>query len=205
MTGKRTQNSRRAFLAQGGAALGAGMATTVAASALAADSPMPQEQTSEALHQQLLLQEHREAVRHLHLAFTSLVENEQYEAAADLFDDRGTVNLSGVKAAGKADIIKVLALQYRHQEAPVIHRAYRQSAEQQRNDAVTLQGDTRATATFNIEVELCVPLQGDSTAARMARMQGCVAERRWERGRFDAVYVKTGSQWKIESLYYRSA
>jgi hypothetical protein len=204
MTGER-KGSRRAFFAQGSAALGAGVASTVAAGAFASDSSTPRELTSEELRQQLRIREDREAVRSLHLAFTGLLESGQYDAAAELFDEQGCVDLSGMKATGKAAITKLLGLQYRQQEAPVIHRAYRQSAEQQHSDTVTLQDCTRATAAFHIEVELYVPLQADCTAARMARMQGCVAERRWERGRFDAAYVKSEGRWKIESLIYRAA
>ena len=49
------------------------------------------------------------------------------------------------------------------------------------------------------------PLQGDSTIARMARLQGQAATRRWESGRIEARYVKAQDKWKIMSLYYVAA
>ena len=79
---------------------------------------------------------------------------------------------------------------------------YRQTASQL-NDEVRLSEDgLRATATFHCEVELCTPLQDDCTAAQMARMQGLMASRRWETGRFEASYVKTRGQWTMESVSY---
>ena len=51
-------------------------------------------------------------------------------------------------------------------------------------------------------MELSSPLQGSSTIAEMARLQGHVADRRWETGRFEAKYVKTAGQWKVASLEY---
>jgi hypothetical protein len=36
----------------------------------------------------------------------------------------------------------------------------------------------------------------------MARLQGNVADRRWEAGQFEAKYVKSRGQWKIASLSY---
>ena len=206
MTGIRTKSSRRAFFLQGGAALGvgvgAGVATTVAASALNPENPTPLEEQLKQLRQQLDCVEDREAIRQLHLAFTTLIEQQTYEAAAELFESQAHLNLSGVSAIGKPAILQLFADRYRHQNAAAIHSAYRQNTLQQR-DAVTLSEDRlQATATFHVEVELCTPLQGDCTAAKMARLQGHVADRRWETGRFEAKYVKTRGQWKMASLSY---
>jgi hypothetical protein len=69
--------------------------------------------------------------------------------------------------------------------------------------AVVLSEDgLQARATFDVEVEVSTPLQGDSTAVQMALLQGNVASRRWEAGRFEARYVKTQHQWKVASLLY---
>jgi hypothetical protein len=204
MTGIRAKSTRRAFFLQGSAALGTGVATTVGAS-----SPTTEKPTSPSLKEQLVqLQrqlaqaEDREAIRKLHLAFTTLIENQRYEAAAELFDEQADLQLSGVTASGKPAILQLFADQFRNQTAAVIHSAYRQSTKQQ-SDAVTLSADRlQATATFHVEVELCTPLQGDCTAAQMARLQGHVADRRWETGRFEAQYVKILGQWKMASLSY---
>ena len=119
----------------------------------------------------------REAIRQLHLAHMARLENGGAEAAAGLFGEPGRMQLG----------------------------AYRQSTSQQ-NDRLTFSEDgQRATATFHCEVELCTPLEGDCTAAQMARLQGLTASRRWESGRFEASYVKTRGQWQTESLRYVTA
>jgi hypothetical protein len=51
-------------------------------------------------------------------------------------------------------------------------------------------------------VALSTPLHGDSTVAQMARLQGQMASRRWETGRFEAQYVKARGQWKMATLSY---
>jgi hypothetical protein len=176
-----SNSTRRAFFLQGGAALGAGVAASVQAAAPARPAP-----------------DDHEAIRKLHFAFTTLMETQQYETAGDLFDERARLQLSGVHASGKPAILELFAMGYRQQSANVIHSAYRY-----RSDAVTLSENRQhAVATFHVDVELCTPLRDDCTIAQMARLQGMMAERRWETGRIEARYVKTGGQWKIESLRY---
>jgi hypothetical protein len=134
------------------------------------------------LRQQLASLEDREAIRQLHLAFTTLIENQRYEAASELFDEQ---------ASGKETIRELFAT----------HSAYRQQ-----KDAVTLGEDRQhATATFHVDVEVCTPLEADCTAAEMARLQGNFADRRWESGRFEVSYVRTRGEWKVASLSYRAS
>jgi hypothetical protein len=207
MSGTTTRSSRRAFFMAGGAVLGAGVATNGGATALTSDgSPRsPLEGQVEQLRQQLAGVNDREAIRQLHREFTTHIENQAYESAAGLFDEQAHLNLSGVSAAGKPAILQLFTEQYRHQKAAVIHSAYRRSTSQH-IDAVTLSEDRlRATATFYTEVELATPLQEDCTAAQMARLQGQVADRRWEAGRFEAKYLRTRGRWSMASLSYLSA
>jgi hypothetical protein len=201
------KSTRRAFFLQGGAVLGAGVATTVGAAALSpqksappsADDPLKQ------LQQQLANVEDREAIRELHFAFTTLIEQQRYESASELFADDARLELSGVNASGKRDIRELFADQYREQKAAAIHRAYRQHVAGQ-GDSVSVGEDRQhAEATFHVEAEVCTPLRDDCTVAKMARLQGHVADRRWEAGRFDAKYVKTSGQWKVASLRFVTA
>jgi hypothetical protein len=205
MTEIKTKSSRRAFFLQGGAVLGAGVATTVGASALAAENPTsPQDQLKQ-LRVQLDCAEDREAIRQLHLAFTALIEQRTYEAAAELFDEQAQLDLSGANASGKRAIQALFAHEYRHQNAAAIHSAYRPNASQQK-DVVRLSEDRlQAAATYHVDVKLSTPLQADCTAAQMARLQGQMADCRWETGRFNAKYVKTRGQWKMASLSYRAS
>jgi SnoaL-like domain len=177
MTDTKAKSSRRSFFLHGGAALGAGVATTAGAKTLMAQ-PVP-------------VLDDREAIRQLHLAFMDLMEQQAYDAAAALFQDAAQPNLSGLGASGQ-------------QQDTAVHTAYRQTP-LQRKDLVTFSNDRqRAAATFHIEVQISTPLQGDCTAAQMARLQGHTVERRWESGRFDAQYVKVQGLWKVASLRYRA-
>jgi hypothetical protein len=194
----KTTSTRRAFFLSGGAVLGAGVATTVAASAFA-----PMQTASDAT-----LAEDREAIRKLHLAFLALIEEQRYQSAAALFDENAHLNMGGVSAGGRAAILQTLADQYGQQKAAAIHTAYRQNISQQPDVITVSESRLQAAATFHVEVEVCTPLQVDCTAAQMARLQGHVAERRWESGRFEANYVKAPenrrAQWQIASLQYLS-
>ena len=194
-TGQSTsKTSRRSFFTRGGAALGAGLATTVAGGALAAGSPAaPQDPDSAA---------EREVLRQLQLTFASHMEGERYGEAADLFARGATLTLSGETATG-GGAIRGLLSRYQRQDVPILHGTYRQSAAQQQRDTVALASAERATATFHIDVELCRPLQADCTAARMAQLQGGFAERRWEAGKMDVAFVKTAGRWRIASLNYQ--
>jgi len=208
MTGTRTKSSRRAFFLKGGAALGTGVATTVGASALMPGNPAPPgnpallDEQLKQLRSQLGALQDREAIQQVHLAFMRLIESRNYEAAAELFDDQAHVHLCGTSATGKPAILEMFVAKYGQQTAGIVHTAYRGNTSQQ-SDSLTLSDDRRqATATFHTEAQLCVPLQVDCTAAEMARLQGHVADRRWETGRFEARYVKTRGQWKMASLRY---
>ena len=196
-------SSRRAFFVSGGAVLGAGAAVAVGASSLKADVRVSADEQLNQLRQQLESIADREAIRNLHQAFTVSMERQAYESATELFDDQAHLQLSGASAAGKRDIARLLAHEYRDQDAAAIHNAYRHNTLSQQNDTITLSEDRlHATATFHVEVELCTPLRSDCTVAQMARLQGHVADRRWEAGRFEAKYVKTGGRWKMASLSY---
>ncbi len=195
MTDIKANNTRRSFFLRGGALLGAGVATSVGAKALMAD-PAP------AVPELLQSAIDGESIRQLHLTFTDLMENQAYEAATELFHEQAQLNLTGITAAGKPAIARLFAVQYRQQQAAVMHSAYRQTASQ-RKDRVTLSDDRQqAEASFHTEVQISAPLQGDCTAAQMARLQGQVADRRWESGRFDVQYVKVQGSWKMASLRY---
>lgn len=185
--------SRRAFFVKGGAALGAGAAAlgagvAAAGPAAAGDSTQP-----------------REAIRQLHQAFTRLIEQRDFDAAATLFDERAELELSGESASGGHGIATLLTRDYRNQTVAALHEAYRPNA-RQHEDRITLVPDGRAaTAIWHVDVAVAVPLRDDSTAAQMARLQGHLAGHHWESGRLEARYVKSGVGWKIATLRYLKA
>jgi len=204
MAGMNSRSTRRAFFASGGAVLGASVATTVGASGLndASTAPTSDEELKQ-LRRQLERAQARDAIRELHRAFTAAIENQNYEAATELFDERAHLDLSGVKAAGKPAIERLLTNRYRDQNVAILHGAYRQLSTSLQRDFVALSDDRlQAHGTFPVDVELCTPLQTDCTVAQMARLQGHFADRRWESGRFQGRYVRTRGEWKIASLIY---
>lgn len=205
MTASHSKRSRRAFFLQSGAALGAGVAASGSAAAFVAASATPSSDESAQLQMRLALLEDREAIRRLQLQFTKLIEDRQYELAAELFTETAQLQLSGVNAQGRSAIHRAFAVQYRDQQADVLHNAYRHSAAQQEDSLAVSDGGQRAAATFYVEAQLCAPLRGDCTVVQMARLQGCMADRRWEAGRFDVECVRIQGQWKIASLSYKSA
>jgi len=85
------------------------------------------------------------------------------------------------------------------------HRAYRSNARQVGDQLVLSEDGTRAEGYWHVDVKLGTPLEGDSTAAQMARLQGMLAEVRWESGVIEARYEKRAGQWQISALHYRSA
>jgi hypothetical protein len=124
----------------------------------------------------------REAIRRVHLALLARLEQHDFAAATELFADPGEAH--GLKS---------------------MHTAYRQDSRQQM-DAIAISEDgAQATARFHVEAEVCTPIEGDCTAAQMARLQGNVASRHWESGRFEVKYSKTQGDWKIVSFRYERA
>ncbi len=198
-------STRRAFFLRGGAALGTGVAAAVATSATASANDGTPDGQLQKLRQALDGEQDRQAIRRLHLDFATLLEQQAYERAAELFDERGHLDLSGARASGKPAIQQLFDQQYRGQQAPALHTAYRQNASQQSRDLLRLSEDgLQATAIFHVEVQLCTPLEDDCTAASMARLQGGFADRRWELGCLEARYQKSAGAWKIASLKYRA-
>ncbi|HTB65863.1 MAG TPA: nuclear transport factor 2 family protein [Steroidobacteraceae bacterium] len=205
MTENKMNGTRRAFFVRGGAVLGAGVATAAAAGVLLPDAAPAVPDRLPQLQRELTSHQDRESIRQLHRAFTAAIENQTYEAAVELFEPHADLNLSGLSVQGQPAIRRLLITQYRQQQARVLHSAYRQGPLQQ-PDLIAIAADgAHATATFHCDVELSTPLPADSTLAQMARLQGQVAERHWEAGRFEARYVKTDGQWKMTALRFTSS
>lgn len=82
------------------------------------------------------------------------------------------------------------------------HHAYRANALQEHDALVFGAGGHRATATWHVDVKVGGPVEGDSTVAQMARLQGMLADVHWESGRLHARYARTAGQWQIESMRF---
>jgi hypothetical protein len=202
MTDIKMNGTRRAFFLRGGAVLGAGVATTAAAAALLPGTAPKVPDPLQQLQRELTDHQNREAIRQLHLAFTRAVETQAYDTAVELFAPHATLDLSGLAAQDQPAIERLFETQYRQQHAPVIHSAYRHSPLQQQDLIAVAADGVHASGTFHCDVELSSPLSADSTLAQMARLQGQMAERHWQAGRFEARYVKIAGGWKMAALRF---
>lgn len=162
----------------------------------------------------------REAIRQLHLTLLAHVEKRDFAGAADLFAAASAWRASGLGDAAAAQSAREQgSAQSAHERGSaqsrlermseqstsrrsLAHTAYRQTSAQRLDDIALTEDGAHATARFHVEAEVCTPIQGDCTAAQMARLQGNVASRHWESGRFDAKLAKTQGNWKIVSLVY---
>lgn len=84
------------------------------------------------------------------------------------------------------------------------HRSYRSNAQQQWDATVIAQDGRRAVALWHVDVQVATPLEGDCTAAQMARLQGLCDSVRWESGRLREHYEKHEGQWRLASREYLS-
>lgn len=88
--------------------------------------------------------------------------------------------------------------------AAATHLAYRANARQIDDKLQLGAGGTSATATWHVDVRVATPLQGDSTIAQMARLQGQLQDLRWEAGVLEASYERTQHGWRIATMHYRA-
>ncbi len=213
MTDVKKMSTRRAFFLKGGAVLGAGVAATASAAGLASGSATevaPQRAargatataTDTSTAGAAGSAEDREAIRRLHLAFVARLEHQSADALTGMprletHSRSATSNASQLAGEG----VDVPANLF-GQQADLQLGAYRQTTSQQHDEMTFSDDGLQATATFHCEVELCSPLQADCTAAQMARMQGLMASRRWESGRFEASYKKARGQWQMTAVRY---
>lgn len=192
MSASKVKTSRRAFFLKGGAALGAGVAGT----ALGGASGRDPANAPAAEH---------DRIRQIHMAFTGRMEAQAYESAAELFIEAASLNLDGNAVEGIAAIRRLLTDRYRHQTATTQHSAYRPNGLQDEDQLTMSEDQQSARATWHVDVRVCSPLLGDSTAAQMARLQGMLGDVHWESGLIEAGYVKTDGQWRIQTLRYRAS
>jgi hypothetical protein len=142
------------------------------------------------------------AIGQLNREFMRLLEGGRFAAVAALFADDARVNLSSVVASGRQEIDALFTVGYAAQTASMIHSSYRQCALDPLDAVVVSQDGKTASAAFYVEVELVQPLTGESALVQMARLQGQLAVRRRERGRFEGTYLRRGEAWQLHSLDY---
>jgi hypothetical protein len=194
--------SRRSFFLKGTAVLGAGLASASAGAANPFDSSQTLQQQMNQLRQKLSTLEDREALEHLHLAFTALLENQAYDAVAELFADNARIELHGISLEGKAAVKKLFIEGYGEQTVSPLHTAHRRD-QSQKQDLVSVSEDRKeASASFHNQVLVSTPIRGQSVLAEMARQQGMRAQSHWENGRYDITFTRVNDRWLISRLNY---
>ncbi len=193
---------RRSFFLKGTAVLGAGLASASAGAANLFDSPQTLQQQMNQLQQKLSKLEDREALKHLHLAFTALLENQAYDAAVELFAENASVELHGISLKGKAAVKKLFMEGYGEQTASSLHTAHRRDQSQKRDMVSVSEDGKQASASFYDQVLISTPIRGQSVLADMARQQGMTAQSHWENGRYDIAFTRINDRWLIIRLSY---
>jgi hypothetical protein len=194
--------TRRSFFLKGTAALGAGLASAGAGAFTLFDpSQSVQEQMNE-LYQRLGTLEDREALNHLYLTLTTLLENRAYDAVAELFTEDASVELHDINLTGKDAVKKLFMKEYNEQKISAMHTAHRRD-QTQKKDLISVGGNRKqAHASFYNQVLICKPIRGQSVLADMARQQGMTAQSYWENGRYDISFILIHDQWRISGLRY---
>jgi len=202
MTKHEVDKSRRSFVLKGTAALGVGLASASANAATLFDSSQTLQEQMNQLQEKLCSLKDREALRQLHLIFTTLLENKAYDAVVELFAEDAVVELHDMKLAGKAAVKKLFMEEYKEQKTSSLHTAHRRD-QSQKQDLVSVSWDRKqASASFHNQVLICNPIRGQSVLADMARQQGMMAQSYWENGRYDIDFARIRDQWQISRLSY---
>jgi hypothetical protein len=92
-----------------------------------------------------------------------------------------------------------------HAAAAATHHAYRANALQHADELHVSSDGQRATATWHVDVKTGALMEGDSTLAQMARLQGQLTDVHWESGTLLATYSRTLGDWRIAALQYHPA
>ena len=194
--------SRRSFFLKGTVVLGTGLASASAGAADLFDSPQTLRQQMNQLQQKLSAMKDREALNHLHLVFTALLDNHAYDAVVELFADHASVELHDVSLEGKAAVMKLFMEGYGEQTTSSLHTAHRRDQSQQQ-DLISVSRDRKqASASFHDQVLISTPIRGQSVLADMARQQGMTAQSHWENGRYDIAFTRVNDRWLISRLHY---
>jgi len=198
----RVNDTRRSFFLKGTAAIGAGLVSASAGAATLFASSQTLQQQLDQLQKKLSTLEEKEALKHLYLVFTGLLENQAYDAVVELFADDAIVNLHGVSLAGKAAVKKLFMEDYEEQKISSLHSAHRQDQSQKRDQISVSVDGNHGSARFHSQVLVRSPIRGQSVLADMARQQGMTAQSHWENGRYDIAFARINDRWRICRLGY---
>jgi hypothetical protein len=200
---------RRSFIWKTGAAMSA-----VVASAVAGIPPQKSGSDSGLKNQLNHLSnrigslEDAHAIRRLHQAYESHLDQGMYEIVAGMFAGDAEVVYNGGLFGGKDGIRRLYCEHFasgrtgrKIEPAPGF-----ETDPAQQLDIVEVAGDrTTATGQFPYSMQVGVPMSGDSSLVEMARLQGEGIVHWWECGIHAVSFVKKDNTWKIKKLEYRAS
>jgi hypothetical protein len=200
---------RRSFIWKTGAAMSAVLASAVAGvSQQKADPESGLKGQLDHLSNRIGSLEDANAIRRLHQAYESRLDQGMYEEVADMFADDAEVIYNGGLFTGKSGIRRLYCDHFtsgrtgrKIEPAP----GFEMDPAQQL-DIVEVAGDRKTAAChFPYSMQVGAPMTGDSTLVEMARLQGEGIVHWWESGIHAVSYVKKDNTWKIQKLEYRVA
>jgi hypothetical protein len=201
---------RRSFLWKAGAAMSAALAYAVPG---ISNSKTNQNTGSDAevnrLSNRLGILEDEKAIRKLHQAYETFLDNGVYEEAEDLFAEDGEVVFNGGVFEGRKSGISRL---YREcfssgvtgkKIGPV--PSFQPDTEQRQETIKVAADRLSASARFPYSIQVGAPIASDSSLVQMARLHGEGIMKWCESGIYEISYAKDikDGNWKIKRLEYR--
>jgi len=207
--GSKPDSGRRSFIWKTGAAMSAVVASAVAGIPnrnLDPDSNLKGQ--LDHLSRRIGSLEDANAIRRLHQAYESRLDQGMYEEVAGMFSDDAQVVFNGGLFEGRDGIHRLYCDHFasgrtgrKIEAAP----GFEVDPEQQL-EIVEVAGDRKtAIGKFPYSIQVGTPLIGDSSLVEMARLQGEGIMHWWESGIHEVSYVKKENEWKIARLEYRVA
>ncbi len=201
---------RRSFMCKVGAGISAVLAFAVPGmSKPGIDREAELKTRVDQLSNQLGILEDENAIRELHKAYETCLNNGRYEDVVNLFAHNGEVIFNGGFFKGKEEGVRRLYLEHfspgltgkRIDPAP----GFLPNTED-RQDMIKVATDRKsAEAQFCYSMQVGVPMLSDWPLVKMARLHGQGIKKWWEGGVYDVSYVKDmkDGTWKIERLEHR--
>jgi hypothetical protein len=198
---------RRSFIWKTGAAMSAVLASAVAGSSQQkVDSESGLKDQLDHLSNRIGSLEDANAIRRLHQAYESRLDQGMYEEVAGMFADDSEVVYNGGLFTGKDGIERLYCDLFassrtgrKIEPAPGF-----ETDPAQQLDIVEVAGDRKTAAChFPYSMQVGAPMTGDSSLLEMARLQGEGIVHWWESGIHEVSYVKKDNTWQIKKLKYR--
>ena len=198
---------RRSFIWKTGAAMSAVIASAVTGiSKQKVDPDAGLKDQLEHLSNRIASLEDANAIRELHQAYESRLDQGMYEEVAGMFADDAEVVYNGGLFTGKEGIRRLYCDHFasgrtgrKIEPAPGF-----EPDPAQQLDVVEVMGDRKtATGQFPYSIQVGAPMTGESSLVEMARLQGEGIVSWWESGIHEVSYVKKDNIWKIRKLEYR--